>query len=194
VSLSQSLKRAVVAKGETQGDTTLAFSSKSASDDASLTAPLAALSVSYRFFDKTPLLFRIWGGAARARVKHDLGGTFEGDVPYMGGSEPYALSQLVEVEEPVKSAWIPLVGPEVRIGYRLSKRFAVDIGVAGFLFLGPSEKRSGGSHDDERRDTPLSEVKLDDGTVRPGFMHFEAEESVSTFFGVVPSLGLRLDF
>jgi hypothetical protein len=194
VSMSQSLKRAVLAKG----DATLAFSSRSASDDTSLRAPLAALSVSYRFFDKTPLLFRIWGGAAHARVKHSLGGTFQGEVPYENGdgdSVTYELAELASVDEPATNVWVPLVGPEVRIGYRLSERFAVDIGVAGFLFLGPSDKRSGGSHDSERRDTPLSEVRPEDGgLVQPGFMHFDEEESISTFFGVVPSLGVRIDF
>jgi hypothetical protein len=127
-------------------------------------------------------------------VKHNLGGTFEGEVPYAGSSEPYALSELVDVNEPAQNVWIPLIGPEVRIGYRLSKRFVVDLGVAGFLFLGPSSKRSGGSHDDERRDTPLSDVRLSDGTVQPGFMNFEEEESLGTFFGIVPTLGLRVDF
>jgi hypothetical protein len=191
VSMSESLQRALVAQGETQGDTTLSFSSSDAKDDTSLTAPLAALSVSYQFFEKTPLLFRVWGGAARARVKHELSGTFSGDVPDTSSGDAVPLSQFVEVSEPALNVWIPMVGPEVRFGYRLSKRFAVDIGVAGFLFLGPSESRSGGSHDDTRRDTPLSDVNAN---VRPGFMHFDEEASVSTFFGVMPTLGARLDF
>lgn len=189
--MSESMTRALLAPGETQGDTKLSFSSNDARDDTSLTAPLAALSVSYQFFEKTPLLFRVWGGAARARVKHQLSGTFSGDVPDMSGGDPYPLSRAVEVDEPAMNVWIPLVGPEVRFGYRFSTRFAVDIGVAGFLFLGPSEPRSGGSHDDTRRDTPLPDVSAD---VRPGFMHFDEEASVSTFFGVMPTLGARVDF
>lgn len=191
VSMSESMKRALIAQGETQGETTLSFSSRDAQDDTSFTAPLAALSVSYQFFEKTPLLFRVWGGAARARVKHELSGTFSGDVPDASSGEAVPVSQFVEVREPAMNVWIPLVGPEVRFGYRVSKRFAVDIGVAGFLFLGPSQSRSGGSHDDTRRDTPLNDVSAD---VRPGFMHFDEEASVSTFFGVMPTLGARLDF
>lgn len=191
LSMSQSMKRALVAQGETQGDTTLSFSSSDARDDTSLTAPLAALSVSYQFFDKTPLLFRVWGGAARARVKHELSGTFSGDVPDMSSGELLPVSRDVAVNEPAMNVWIPMIGPEVRFGYRFSKRFAMDIGVAGFLFLGPSESRSGGSHDDTRRDTYLDDLSSD---VRPGFIHFDEEASVSTFFGVLPTLGARVDF
>jgi hypothetical protein len=30
--------------------------------------------------------------------------------------------------------------------------------------------------------------------VRPGVIHFDEEASVSTFFGVMPTLGARVDF
>jgi hypothetical protein len=145
-------------------------------------------------------VFRLWGGVMRARVKHGLKGTFSGDVPYEDTNDVTQIqniSQPVDVVEPATNVWVPLVGPEVRFGYRISKRFAVDLGVAGFLFLGPGESRSGGNIGtaSNRRPTILNEVSSPDGaTVKPGVMRFDDESSVSTFFGIMPTLGLRLDF
>jgi hypothetical protein len=194
VHLSESLKRAVVTQGERQAGTELSFSSDAASDDTSLSAPLAALSVSYQFFDKTPLLFRVWGGAMNARVKHDLSGTFRGDVPYVDDPDmTFALEQPVTVREPAVNLWVPVFGPEVRFGYRVSARFALDLGVAGLMFLGPSKLRTGGNvGTTSRRPTSLQPEEA--GAVQPGVMRFEEEESVSTFFALVPTLGARVDF
>lgn len=198
LNMSESMTRAIVAEGETRGNERLSFSSSSAEDSTSVSAPLGALSASYQFFEKTPLLFRLSGGVMRARIKHALKGSFSGDVPYRvaGADMTQNISQSVEVVEPATNVWVPLVGPEVRFGYRISKRFAVDLGVAGFIFLGPGEARSGGNiGSSKRRPTILSEVQSPEGvTVKPGVMRFDAESSVSTFFGIVPTLGVRLDF
>jgi hypothetical protein len=192
--LSESLKRAVVTQGERQAGTELTFSSDAATDDTSLSAPLAALSVSYQFFEKTPLLFRVWGGAMSARVKHELSGTFRGDVPYVDDPDmTFALEQPVSVREPTVNVWVPVFGPEVRFGYRVSPRFAVDLGVAGLMFLGPSKLRTGGNVGTTSR-RPTSLKPEEDGAVQPGVMRFDEEESVSTFFALVPTLGARVDF
>jgi len=102
------------------------------------------------------------------------------------------------VREPKQNIWMPLVGPELRFGYRFSKRFVLDIGVAGLLFLGPGEARSGGNvgaGNSARRQTSLAEVEAASGSkLRPGVISFKEEASVSTFFGVVPSIGARVDF
>ncbi len=198
LNMSESMTRAIVAEGETRGNQRLSFASPAAEDSTGISAPLGALSASYQFFDKTPLLFRLWGGVMRARVKHSLKGTFSGDVPYTvsGANMTQNVSQPVDVVEPATNVWVPLVGPEVRFGYRISKRFAVDLGVAGFIFLGPGEPRSGGNiGSSNRRPTILNEVQSPEGvTVKPGVMRLDAESSVSTCFGIVPTLGLRLDF
>jgi hypothetical protein len=198
LSLSNSLKRAVVAEGETRGSTTLSYESKDVTDKTSVSAPLAALSASYHFFDKTPLTFRIWAGAMRARVKHELNGTFTGEVPYTanGTSSTVMVDQAVTVFEPASNVWVPLLGPEVRFGYRFAKRFSVDIGVAGLLFFGPGKAREGGTvGNKERRPSVLSDVKTPEGTtVKPGLLFLPRESSINTFFGVMPTLGARLDF
>ncbi len=198
LSLSNSLKRAVVAEGETRGSTTLSYESRNVSDTTSVSAPLAALSASYHFFDKTPLTFRIWAGAMRARVKHEVNGTFTGEVPYTanGTSSTVTVDQAVSVFEPASNVWVPLLGPEVRLGYRFAKRFSVDIGVAGLLFFGPSKAREGGTvGNKERRPSVLSDVKTpEDTTVKPGLLFLPRESSIGTFFGVMPTLGARLDF
>jgi hypothetical protein len=195
LNMSETLTRAMLVGGETRGTTKLSFSSPAAEDSTSVSAPFGALSASYQFFDKTPLLFRLWGGVMRARVKHGLKGTYSGDVPY-GADMTQTISQPVDVVEPAMNVWVPLVGPEIRFGYRINKRFAVDLGVAGFLFLGPGESRTGGNiGSGDQRPTILNEVQSPEGdTVKPGVMRFDRESSVSTFFGVVPTLGVRLDF
>lgn len=193
--LTNSLKRAVLAEGERQR----AYGSSDFSDKTSVSAPLAALSASYHFFDKTPLTLRIWAGAMRAHVKHEAGGTFAGDVPYedaMGMAHTARLEQRVAPFEPATNVWIPLVGPEVRLGYRVGRRFQIDVGVAGLLFFGPGQTRQGGSAGDPaRRPSPLEDFDAPDGTrVKPGVLKLPQESSVSTFFGVLPTLGARLDF
>ena len=190
--LSNSLTRAVPAYGEDRklpelGNKigTVRYNSTDAVDKTRVSAPLAALSMSYRFFEKkTPLTFRVWGGAMRARVKHELGGTFAGVV------DGVDVNQQVTVFEPAKSIWVPVVGPEVRFGYRITKRFTVDLGVAGMLFFGPAEPRHGENDAKNKRPTVLHET---DPPVRPGYIFMPAEKSVATFFTVVPTLGVRLD-
>jgi hypothetical protein len=193
--LSNSLKRAVLAEGERQRT----YGSSDFSDKTSLSAPLAALSASYHFFDKTPLTLRIWAGAMRAHVKHEVGGTFAGDVAYadaMNEQQTARLEQRVAPFEPATNVWVPLLGPEVRFGYRIGKRFQIDVGVAGLLFFGPGQTRQGGSAGDPaRRPSPLEDFDAPDGTrVKPGVLKLPQESSVSTFFGVLPTLGARLDF
>ena len=129
-----------------------------------------------------------------ARVKHELSGTFRGDVPYVDDPDTsFALEQPVSVREPTTNLWLPVFGPEVRFGYRVSRRFAVDVGIAGLMFLGPSKLRTGGNVGSTSR-RPTSLKTEEDGAVQPGVMRFDEEESVGTFFALVPTLGARVDF
>jgi hypothetical protein len=61
------------------------------------------------------------------------------------------------------------------------------------MFLGPSKLRTGGNvGTTSRRPTSLQPEEA--GAVQPGVMRFDEEESVSTFFALVPTLGARVDF
>ncbi len=197
LAMSEEMTRAIVADGETRTTGKLSFSSAEAHDSTSISGPLAAFSASYQFFDKTPLLVRLWGGVMRARVAHELSGTLWGQVPDPG-NDPVDVSQTLTIREPKQNVWMPLVGPEVRFGYRFSKRFVLDLGVAGLLFLGPGGARRGGNVGDGNspiRKTSLAEVESASGArVQPGVVSFKEEATVSTFFGVVPSIGARVDF
>lgn len=197
LAMSESMTRAIVATGETRGTQQLSFSSADARDSTNVSGPLGALSASYAFFERTPLRFRLWAGVMRARVKHGLKGTFAGEVPYAvaGMDKSLLVEQGVDVAEPARNVWVPLVGPEVRFGYRVSRRLVIDVGVAGFLFFGPSESRRGGNiADSTSRSTSLTEVQSPEGArVTPGVIDFPIEKSLSTFFGVMPTLGVRLD-
>ena len=196
--MSNSQKRAIVAEGELNR----AYESADATDKTTVSAPLAALSASYRFLEKTPLTFRIWAGAARARVKHELAGTFSGSVPYVndaGVMSSATLNERVTVFEPSTNVWVPLVGPEVRLGYRFSQRFMIDLGVAGLLFFGPGEARKGPESSigaSEDRPTVLQNIPVADSVdeVRSGILSPPREKSIATYFGVMPTLAMRVDF
>ena len=192
----------ILAPGESRPADTLMYESDDASDTTSLSAPLAALSASYRFFDKTPLTLRVWAGAMRARIKHDLAGTFAGPVGYesdAGVREVAEVNQRVAVFEPATNVWVPLVGPEVRFGYRWGKHLMVDLGVAGFLFFGPSDARKGSDSsigDPEDRPTVLENISVTNAKepVKPGIISQPREKSIGTFFGVMPTVAVRVDF
>lgn len=193
LSMSNSLTRNLVTEGEKRTPTLL-YHSTNVLDTTSVSAPMGALSVSYRFFEKTPLIFRLWGGAMRARVKHNVSGTFFGTVPDPDGDGE--VNQKVTVFEPARSVWVPMVGPEVRVGLKISRRFSVDLGVAGFFFFGPSEARQGNEAEDPlmRRPSVLADVTGANGNnVRTGFIYMPQEKSVALFFSLVPTLGVRLD-
>src|SRR6185295_8869256 len=76
-------------------------------DSTALSAPAAAFSASYQFFENTPLLLRVWLGTARARVSTTNSGTFS-------GSPSDFVTQQVLIPEKPTDLWIPFAGPEVR--------------------------------------------------------------------------------
>ena len=95
-------------------------SSPSYQEDANLGLGIYAISVARRFFDRTPLTLRWWTGVAFASASVEGQGFFD-DHEYYNQSNDSTYAT-------------PLAGPEVRIGYRLGRSVAVDIGVAAFFF------------------------------------------------------------
>jgi hypothetical protein len=203
VYLGSSMTRRVVLEGEDG----VAFESSDYEDETTLSAPLAGIGVSYRFFEKTPLVARLTGGVLRAEVKTSVHATVRGEVPHPTTDDVALIEQALEVPEDSQSLWIPFVAPEVRFGYAISKHVTVDIGVAALLAFGPSSPREGGTFGDRtRRQVALDEVPegyagVDaspadgvDDDVRPGVLSFPEEDALGTFVGLVPTLGVRIDF
>lgn len=186
--MSESMQRAQTASGELQ----LALSSEDYLDETVLSGPAFGASASYRFLDETPLRVRVWAGVMRANASFENGGTFAGRTTY--GSPPTEQDFAVEfsVAEQDKKLWVPLVGPEVRLGYRFSESFSMDAGVALFIAFAQSVTREGrtGVSDGDR----AGELPDLPGGVRPGVARLPAETGPGTFFAVVPTLGGRFDF
>lgn len=196
LSLRASATRELSAEGEKAR-----YASSDYRDETRMSGIVAAASASYRMFPKTPLTFRMWAGVARVRARFDNRGTFRGDVPNpANASDVYGVSESTSVPEESRDLFMPLVGPEVRFGYRLSRRLSLDLGVGVFALLAPSAPRTGtnnlGSGDGDRT-ALLSDVPAgyaDGSDVRPGRLFLPDENGFDTFVAVVPTLAVRFDF
>jgi hypothetical protein len=165
--IKESMTRTVV--GQFEGTPTTA---QDYEDSTSMAGPMAAVSASYRFFEKTPLTLRVWGGVARVNATFSNQGTFE--------------SESVSVPEKAANVWVPLFGPEVRIGYQISEQLGVDFGVAFLLMLAPSEERQGRNS--------LSDSGGRRAIVGAGVLELPTEHGFGTFFAIAPTLAGRFDF
>jgi len=172
VTLSESMTRSVTATLDNQ----TGYTSKDVHDSTKLTGGLAALGVSFHLFEKTPLVFRLSAGVARATVTPQTHGTF---------SDPMGNLHAVTVDEKIQHLWLPLLSPEIRFGYRLGKRFTLDIGVAAQVFFGPASTRQSTTFSsDGQRHVLLPNL---------GLLKLPSEDSVGTIFTIVPTIGGRFD-
>jgi len=205
LTLKESMARTVIAQGE-RGRT---YTATDYEDETSLSGPLAALSASYRLLETTPLTFRVWAGAARMGARFSNGGTFSGPFEVTAGTPPtpfeVTVTQHTSVPEESASIWVPLVGPEVRFGYQVTKKLSFDLGVALFLMLAPDTERNGnntlsrsGGRVAALQETDVSsDPNCPAGTTclaRPGTLTLRSENGFGTFFLIAPTLAGRFDF
>ena len=169
-------------------------------DNTTLSGPLAALSASYTFLKQTPITARLWVGAMRGRAEFDNAGTFSGTLTDAPSGATFDFAERVSISEESKNLWIPFVAPEIRAGYRFSRMFSVDIGVAGFFFFAPGESRVGTSQLDQEEQGRSVALRSYPGvfpgnrTANPGLMRLDPDDGFGTFFALVPSLAARIDF
>jgi hypothetical protein len=194
--LRGSTRRRVVASGENGFD----WTSDDYEDSTTLFGPAAAVSASARFFETTPLTFRVWAGAARLNASFDNGGTFTGQVVYAppGGPTETATSvQRASVPERSERIWVPFVGPEARFGYRFSKLLSVDAGVLVLFAFPPATPRTGltdVSRGDGDRKVAMADATLPSGNLaRGGLLGLPREDGFGTLVTVVPNVALRID-
>lgn len=195
--LEESMTRTVVATGES----TRTYVAEDYEDVTKIRGPMLGLSASYQFFEKTPLLFRVWAGAARVSASTENSATYAGEMVRTGGAraEVVRFEQPMAIPEETQQIWMPLVAPEVRFGYRFGKRFALDLGVGFFAFFPGEALRRGrtslSNDEGERVDAfGVAGTFLDGEPVRPGTLQLPREKTLGTFFAVIPSLGGRFDF
>jgi hypothetical protein len=181
-------------------------------DRTTLAGPFVEISAAYTMLEKTPLTFRLGGGVARAKATFKNGGDFAGDVAHACDNEPdsceeesVAVNARLAVPEKAPTFIMPFVAPEVRIGYRVTKKLLVDFGVTLFIMLPPQTERqpvangSGGftlRADQGRRanigvvDGFASEPTSQNG----GLATLPKENGFGVIMAVVPSLSGHFDF
>jgi hypothetical protein len=166
-------------------------------DETTLSGPLFAASASYQFFRKMPLLFRLSAGAMRGFTTFKNGGTFSGTASAHGQSAAYQAD--LSIPETKPGVWVPVVGPEVRFGYRISRRLAVDLGVTVLLMFPLDVTRTGAtslSLKGTRRES-LPEIPNgypDGSTIRPGVANLPTEKAFGMAVAILPGISGRWDF
>jgi len=205
------MKRTVSAVGERD----VTYTSDDYEDETRMAGPMVELSAAYTMLDKTPLTFRLGGGVARMKATFKNGGTFSGDVPHSCDNEPdtcdpdesVSVSQRISIGEEPHFMIVPFAAPEVRIGYRFSKKVAVDFGVSFFVMLPPEVIRTGKPKGDEFSNLNRTEgqrrERLDDvpdayetpsTTARPGVISLDREEGFGIVMAIVPTIAGHFDF
>jgi len=204
VRMKESMTRTVDITGEPDPNTmeNVIFTSDDYQDETTFGGPFAAVSAAYTFLEETPLTFRFSAGAARVQATFKNGGTFTGTITNPDDADESAtITQEVRIPERDASIWVPFIAPEARFGYRLGKKFTIDLGVAFFVMLPGETPRTGdnelslseGQRRASLRDVPDA-FQTGNTTARPGIVAFPEENGFSTFFAVVPTLGARLAF
>jgi hypothetical protein len=199
--MGEKMTREVVASGENE----VPFTSKDYQDETRFAGPFAEVSAAYQLLDKTPLTFRVGGGVARGKATFKNSGTFEGVITQ--GDESADIRQKVEIAENSKTIIVPFAAPEVRFGYRVSKKFMLDLGVAFFILLPPETIRTGKGTDstfspvnkaEGQRQVALRDVPdaftEGDTTARPGIMSLPREDGFGVVLAIVPTIAAHFDF
>lgn len=205
--LGSNKTREVTAAGEHDA----VFTSTDYEDQTRFAAPFVELSAAYQMLDKTPLTFRLGGGVARAKASYKNGGTFAGDVSHVCDNQPpscddgetYRVSERVAIAEEPDFMIVPFAAPEVRFGYRVSKKVFLDLGVAFFFMLPPESIRRGkpGGNfqlsQDEQRVAVLKTVAEFETTPTEqsaGRLVLPREEGFGIVMAVVPTIAVHFDF
>jgi hypothetical protein len=169
-------------------------------DETRFAGPAAAISASYQFLDKTPLTTRVWLGMARVKAQFENSGTYRGTAVQQGTGDTFDFSTAASVPEASANIWLPFAGPEVRFGYRVSKTFTIDGGLAVLFAFPPETRRTGTStRDRERKERtqglPSVPNAYPDGSqAQLGLLKLPGENGFSTFVMFVPTVAARLDF
>lgn len=169
-------------------------------DETTLDGPLAAVTVSYRLLERTPITARAGFGLAALRARTSNSGTFRGVLtsPQTSG-ESQSYASRVNIEEVERSLLTPFASTEIRFGYRMSKRFSVDLGLGLLLLLPPREPRAGANNlsGPGERSTLLDAPGTTWSNGREiiaGQLVLPEESVAGPFLALSPSLGLRAEF
>lgn len=152
-----------------------------------LTGPFFGIGLALRFFQRFPVSGRIGAGVAALHTSASSAGTFM--------SEPVALTRNVAIQE--QAAWLvaPFVSSELRIGYSVSRRVSIDVGVGLRLFVPAQRPRRDTDPTFGGRDERAAALQDEPGDrTKPGVLTLPGERVAGAFLALAPALGLRLDF
>jgi hypothetical protein len=190
------LRESMLRRLEVDGEPDVRLASTNLRDRTRLSAPLAAVGASYQVLDRTPLVFRVLAGVARASVRSAVEGDLSGKVPFGEPTDPdYRLDDYrghLSLMEDAQHLWIPFTALEVRVGYRISPRLTLDVGLASWFLFAPSYPRTGGDFGDSqvrRASLPPSAQG-----VRGGVVQLPSENSLATMVLFTPTIGARWHF
>lgn len=171
-----------------QNDTSaLSWRSVDFEESVRLTGPWLGLGAALRAFSTFPLTARVGAGVAALHSAAASSGTFV--------SEPFQMSRSVAIAE--QSEWLltPFVSTELRIGYALSDRLSLDLGL-GLRLFSPVQK--------PRRDTEptfgdsgsRAQVLQDESgdRAKAGLLTLPDGRVAGMFLALSPVLGARLAF
>jgi hypothetical protein len=119
-----SVRQVTTIDGETSS-----FTSSNLDDRVSLKGPLAAVSASTRFFERTPLTLRLSAGVAWLNAELSNHGTF--------ASRSQGISGPLSIDEPDQLLVTPFAATELRFGYRFTRHLSADLG-ASLMLLAPA--------------------------------------------------------
>jgi hypothetical protein len=195
LTIAERLQRELTAKGEGT-----ALDAHGYRDTTRLAGPFFGVDLGYRLLERTPLTARLGAGLALLRSATAGSGVFQGKlVNPLNPDEKIDYGGRVDVDELERLLVTPFVATELRFGYRLTRRWAIDLGLAATLFLPAQLARSGAttySTDDTRvAELPATDQVWSDGTsVKPGNLSLPHERVAGAFVALSPTIGARLDF
>jgi hypothetical protein len=186
-------------------------------DQTTVAGGFAEISAAYTLLDKTPVTFRVGGGAARLKATFKNGGDFTGDITQdlskvcgndkacLKNADTTTVSTHLQVPEQSPFVIVPFVAPEVRVGYRVSKKVVVDFGVSMFIMLAPPTERQPASsgnaggfnlRSDQGRRASIGTVtfKSDPKEQNGGLATLPREDGLGVMFAIVPTFSGHFDF
>jgi PEGA domain-containing protein len=178
VSLWQPLTRDVV-----RHEQAYTWSSDDYHDTTRLLGGGASLGASYRAFTKYPLTARLAFGAAGLGSRSAVDATFHSS----------GIARSISIAERGELMLVPFAESEVRVGYRLSERWTLDVGLGLLLFFPPKRVRSAADSPDGV-DRPRQAGLAPDASLGALGRITLAEEVLTRSFSVLsPTLGIRYE-
>lgn len=136
LTLAQNATRNVVALA----DRDVPFASNDYRDTAKLSGPFGIASGSLRFGERFPVTARVGAGLSRLTLESSNVATYVGTVVLRDGTSS-ELSGELSAPESASRLWVPLLSTELRGGYRISRRWSVELGAALMVLATPRSVR-----------------------------------------------------